>query len=209
MQWHGLPAFGTCKDVVCGHVCDNPPQQFSLLVESIFVLCNEKCSWLLIHQERDKRELDSIEAMSARTYVHKKDFWPHCFFILSGLPVWTEFQGSISECHRALRKFTFQKGIRNWPGNELLKGWGDGGPKAQFNKCSYLHVPRSIFEDDESLDNCHDSHHGDNYNNDEDNAWIFESTVASDCIDFGSPVHHQDKFPDALFYIHTTWLCQE
>ncbi len=55
-------------------------------------------------------------------------------------------------------------------------------------------------QDDESLDNCHDSHRGDNYNNDKDNAWLVKSTVDSDCIDFGSCVHQQDKFPDALFY---------
>ena len=52
-----------------------------------------------------------------------------------------------------------------------------------------------------SLDNCHVSHHGDdNYNNDDDDAWLVESIVESDCIDFGSRVHHQDQFPDALFY---------
>jgi hypothetical protein len=55
-------------------------------------------------------------------------------------------------------------------------------------------------QDDESLDDCHNSHRGDNNNNDEDDAWLVESTVYSDCNDFGSRVHHQDKFPDALFY---------
>jgi hypothetical protein len=56
------------------------------------------------------------------------------------------------------------------------------------------------FQDDESLDDCHNSHCGDNNNNDEDDAWLVESTVYSDCNDFGSRVHHQDKFPDALLY---------
>jgi hypothetical protein len=55
-------------------------------------------------------------------------------------------------------------------------------------------------KDDESLDHCHDSHRGDNNNDDDNDAWLVESTVDSDCIDFGSCVHHQDKFPDALFY---------
>jgi hypothetical protein len=73
-------------------------------------------------------------------------------------------------------------------------------------KHSSTNVPISISQevylrDDQSLDNCHNSHHGDNNNDDEDDAWLVESTVDSDCIDFGSCVHHQDPFPDAaLFY---------
>ena len=73
-------------------------------------------------------------------------------------------------------------------------------------KHSSTNVPISMsqevyLQDDESLDNCHVSHHGDdNYNNDDDDAWLVESIVDSDCIDFGSRVHHQDQFPDALFY---------
>ena len=56
-------------------------------------------------------------------------------------------------------------------------------------------------QDDESLDDCHNSHRGvNNKNDDEDDSWLVESTVDSDCIDFGSRVHHQDEFPDALFY---------
>ena len=55
-------------------------------------------------------------------------------------------------------------------------------------------------QDDESHDNCHDSDGGDNYNDDDDDAWFVKSTVDSDCIDFGSRVHHQDEFPVALFY---------
>lgn len=73
-------------------------------------------------------------------------------------------------------------------------------------KHSSTNVPISMsqevyLQDDESLDNCHGSHHGDdNYNDDDDDAWLVESIVDSDCIDFGSRVHHQDEFPDALFY---------
>ncbi len=55
-------------------------------------------------------------------------------------------------------------------------------------------------QDDESLDDCHDSHRGDKNNDDEVNVWLVKSTVDSDCIDFGSLVHHQDEFPDELFY---------
>jgi hypothetical protein len=55
-------------------------------------------------------------------------------------------------------------------------------------------------QDDESLDNCHDSHRGDKYNIYEGNAWLVKVTVDSDCIYFGSGVCHQDDFPDALFY---------
>ena len=55
-------------------------------------------------------------------------------------------------------------------------------------------------QDDESLDDCHDSHRGDKNNDDEVNVWLVKSTVDSDCIYFGSRVHHQDTFPDALFY---------
>jgi hypothetical protein len=55
-------------------------------------------------------------------------------------------------------------------------------------------------QDDESLDDCHDSHRGEKNNDDEVNVWLVKSTVDSDCIDFGSLVHHQDEFPDELFY---------
>ena len=58
----------------------------------------------------------------------------------------------------------------------------------------------------------HDSDGGDDYNSDDTDAWHVESTMDSDCFDFGSYVHHQDEFPDALFYnpyVHTTCLCQE
>ena len=71
-------------------------------------------------------------------------------------------------------------------------------------KHSSTNVPISMSQEeylkDDSLDDCHDSEVDDNYNNDDDDAWLVESTVDSDCIDFGSRVHHQDEFPDALFY---------
>ncbi len=62
-------------------------------------------------------------------------------------------------------------------------------------KHSSTNVPISMsqdvsLQDDESLDNNHDSHHGDKTNNDEDNAWFVKSTVDFDCIDFGSRAHH-------------------
>ncbi len=64
-----------------------------------------------------------------------------------------------------------------------------------------IYISQEVYlRDAQSLDDCHNSHHGDNNNHDEDNAWLVESTVDSDCIDFGSFVHHQDQFPDALFY---------
>ena len=72
-------------------------------------------------------------------------------------------------------------------------------------KHSSTNVPISLsqevcLQDDDSLDDCHDSHRGDNNNDHEDDAWLVKSTVDSDCIDFGSRVHHQDKSPDALCY---------
>ena len=47
---------------------------------------------------------------------------------------------------------------------------------------------------------------GGDYNDDDDNdGWLVESTpVDSDCNDFGSRAHHQDKFLNALFYNYTT-----
>ncbi len=72
-------------------------------------------------------------------------------------------------------------------------------------KHSSTNVPISTsqevyLQDDESLDDCHDSQCGDNNNDDDNDAWLVKSTVDSDCIYFGSRVHHQDTFPDALFY---------
>ncbi len=72
-------------------------------------------------------------------------------------------------------------------------------------KHSSTNVPISMsqevyLQDYESLDDCHNGHCGDNNNDDEGNAWLVECTVDSDCIDFGSRVHHQDEFPDALFF---------
>ncbi|KAI2502158.1 hypothetical protein MHU86_12294 [Fragilaria crotonensis] len=54
----------------------------------------------------------------------------------------------------------------------------------------------------ELCDDCHDGGSGDNYHDDDDDddAWLIESKVDSDCIDFGSRVHHQDEFPDSLLY---------
>ena len=53
----------------------------------------------------------------------------------------------------------------------------------------------------ELCEDCHDGGSGDNYHDDDDDdAWLIESKVDSDCIDFGSRVHHQDEFPDSLFY---------
>ena len=51
------------------------------------------------------------------------------------------------------------------------------------------------WQEDELSDNCHDS--DDHKDSDE---WLLDSTVNSDCIDFGSCAYHQGKFPDAFFF---------
>lgn len=60
-------------------------------------------------------------------------------------------------------------------------------------------MSQEVYLQDESSDERHDS---EDYceDIDDDDAWLIESTVDSDCIDFGSRIHHQDEYPDALFY---------
>ncbi len=72
-------------------------------------------------------------------------------------------------------------------------------------KHSSTNVPISMSQEvhlqHELCDDCHDGGRGDDNHDDDDNdAWLIESKVDSECIDFGSCVHHQDKFPDSLFY---------
>jgi hypothetical protein len=64
-----------------------------------------------------------------------------------------------------------------------------------------ISMSQEVYLQDEYSHDCHDSVGVDNNDNDDDSdGLLVESTVDSDCIDFGSRVQHQDEFPDNLFY---------
>jgi hypothetical protein len=157
---------------------------------------------LLIHREREiRRELDSIRSNEYKGPTFTEKLYNHtessfCRVYQFGQNSNDQFQNATERCLSSpFKKESVLDRVINYARDEVMVAL----------KHSSTNVPISIsqklyLQDDESLDNCQNSHHGDNNNNDEDNAWLVKSTVDSDCVDFGSRVHHQDKFPDALFY---------
>jgi hypothetical protein len=67
----------------------------------------------------------------------------------------------------------------------------------------------NYLQDDESLDDCHRRHRGDNNNDDEDNAKLVQSTVDSDCIDLDHVFTTRTSSQMHCSTIHTTCLCHE
>ena len=58
-----------------------------------------------------------------------------------------------------------------------------------------LSMSQEVYLQDESGDDCYDGDDDD----DGTDGWLLESTVGSDCIDFGSRLYHQAVFPDAVY----------
>ncbi len=134
--------------------------------------------------------------MSGKDLLSQKSFTttPNLHFV--GFTSLDQFQNATECCRGSLfKKESVLDRVINYSRNEVMVALKHSSTNVPISMSQEVYL-----QNDEPLDHCHNSHHGDNNSNDEDNACLAKSTTDSDCIDFGSRVHHQDKFPDALFY---------
>ena len=148
-----------------------------------------------------KRELDSIQGNECKGPTFSEKLYDHtassfCWVYQFGQNSNDQYRGASERSLNSLfKKESVIDRVINYSRDEVTVDLKHSSTYAPISMSHEVDL-----QNDESLDNCHDSDGGDNYNNYDNNAWLVESTVDSDCIDFGSRIHNRDEFPDALFY---------
>ena len=106
------------------------------------------------------------------------------------------FRNATERCLALLfKKDSVINRVINYSRDEVMVALKHSSTNVPISMSQEVHLKHELFDD------CHDGGSGDDYHdNNDDDAWLIESKADSDCIDFGSRVHHQNEFPYSLFY---------
>jgi hypothetical protein len=148
-----------------------------------------------------KRELDSLRGNECQGPTFSEKIYDHTvssfrrvyqFGQNSNDTFWNATEGCLA---LLFKKDSVINRVINYSRDEVMVALKHSSTNVPISMSQEVHLQHELCDD------CHDGGSGDNYHDDDDDdAWLIESKVESDCIDFGSRVHHQDEFPDSLFY---------
>jgi hypothetical protein len=129
MQWNGLPAFGTCKDVLCGQVRDHSPRHLVRWWKAYLYFAMKNVHDCSSTEADIKRELDSLRGNECQGPTFSEKIYDHtvssfCCVHQFGQNSNDTFWNATERCLALL----FKKRLCNQPGNKLLTGGGDGCP---------------------------------------------------------------------------------
>ena len=148
-----------------------------------------------------KRELDSLRGNECQGPTFSEKIYDHTVSSFRRVYQFGQnsndtFWNATERCLALLfKKDSVINRVINYSRDEVMVALKHSSTNVPISMSQEVHLQHELCDD------CHDGGSGDNYHDDDDDdAWLIESKVDSDCIDFGSRVHHQDEFPDLLFY---------